>query len=280
MQREQLTKYLKLSLPIAKNGIFWNGEPGEFSNIGFNLNYSQRFGNTPYAMNTKIYGIYNGKPRPHNGHDIAGDINTPIVLPCRAWISCVAYDPANAKGADPLGYGNYIFYETEPQTINGETFKFEFATAHHSKPLVKAYQWLEKGTEIALMGSTGMSTGPHTHWGMRPLIRTKDGGWEYMFKDEEGMAYRGYIDAEPFLETPIIYDKQILINARKNMMKLIQKNGASDIFAVDNASGKANLILNFDSFQRGLELGLWEDKITKVDTIPERGAIIILVKDN
>jgi hypothetical protein len=71
-----------------------------------------------------------------------------------------------------------------------------------------------------------MSSGYHTHFGVRPLVRKKDGSWEYLFYNTETeKASRGYIDPYPMLETKPIYDKQLLINAKnmldKNEKKLI-----------------------------------------------------------
>jgi murein DD-endopeptidase MepM/ murein hydrolase activator NlpD len=43
----------------------------------------------------------------------------------------------------------------------------ETAYAHNSKNLVKAGDRVEAGTRIALLGSTGRSTGPHLHFELR-----------------------------------------------------------------------------------------------------------------
>lgn len=285
MTKNEIYQLFPLSLPMAKDGKIWNGKPDEFSNIQ-GMNYSQYFGDSPYSKQRVkrknsdgveyedwMYGTYNGKRRPHNGHDLAGPEGTQLVLPCPAWVSYV--------GFDTNGYGWFIFFETESITRNGDTIKMEYVLAHmKEKPSIEVYKWHEKGTLIGYVGSTGMSSGPHTHWGGRPWIKEKDGTWRYLFNDEEGMSARGYIDLEPCLDTPLIYDKQILINAKKQFMKLIQKKGENDIYAIGNKDGKAHLILNFASYQKGLTMGMWEDSIEKVDEIPTKGNIIILVENN
>jgi len=61
----------------------------------------------------------------------------------------------------------------------------ETAYAHNSKNLVKAGQSVEAGTRIALLGSTGRSTGPHLHFELRqngqtidPTVLLKDGSFQ------------------------------------------------------------------------------------------------------
>ena len=229
MTLKDIHKYFKIQLPIGADGDFWNGKPGEFSNIP-GMNFSQKYGYTPYSKNG-FYGLYKGKYRPHNGHDYAGFRGTPLVFPCDAWLSYV--------GNDPDGYGNFAFFETESMKRNGVTVKVEYVLAHMIFVYATLYKWYKKGDLLGYMGRTGMSTGPHTHFGVRPLIQEKSGSWSYMFKDKKSMAYRGYIDPMPMLETKPIYDKQKLINA-KNMLEknekkiIIEGEGVGRKFVVVN----------------------------------------------
>jgi murein DD-endopeptidase MepM/ murein hydrolase activator NlpD len=204
MDIQDIYKLFPIHLPIALKGVFWNGNPDEFSNIGFNLNYSQKYGMTFYAK-TGVYGFYNGVERPHNGHDFAGADKSPLVLPCRAWVSSAYLDAS--------GYGNCCFFESETIGRNGDTVKMEYVLAHMKElPEIKVGHWYEAGTPVGLMGSTGMSTGTHTHFAGRPWIRKTDGSWEYLFKYEFTMSARGYIDLEPCMIEKPIFDKQVLIN--------------------------------------------------------------------
>ena len=54
------------------------------------------------------------------------------------------------------GYGNVISIE------HGS--KYRTVYAHLEKLLVKKGEFVEKGQEIAKMGSSGRSTGPHVHY--------------------------------------------------------------------------------------------------------------------
>lgn len=261
-----------IRLPIAKGGQFWNGRPDEFNNIGWGLDYSQQFGMTPYAK-TGVYGYYNGAPRPHNGHDFAGGGDPVLVAPCRCFCSFVAYEPAKPLGADPAGYGNYIFVETETVERNGERIKIEFVLAHQKRVDAQFGRWYNPGEPLGIMGSTGMSTGTHVHFGGRPLIVNPNGSTSWAVNDQ---ATRGYVDLTEFFITKPVYNKQELINER---MKLIKKKGTSDIYAVD-PFGKANLILNWATYQAGLTMGIWEDSVAEVNELPELGQIIILTPNN
>lgn len=223
-----LIEHFKIHLPIAKNGIFWNGKPDEFSNIYYNLNYSQQFGLTPYAKiwdkekKNWTYGTFDGKPRPHNGHDFASNDIVFLAMPCRSWLSYVGFDPG--------GYGNCVFIETETIIENGETFKMEFVIGHMKElSVLEPYHWYEAGTIIGQMSNTGMSSGQHTHMGGRPWIENKD-GWQYLYPDD---GARGYIDlTELFIEKPI-YNKQKLITQANfmaiNDKKLIFNNDTGEI---------------------------------------------------
>ncbi|WP_028975163.1 M23 family metallopeptidase [Spirochaeta cellobiosiphila] len=84
----------------------------------------------------------------HKGIDIAYRPGTPLVA------------TANGKvieaGYDRTGYGNYVLIR----------HKYGFYTkyAHMNRILVTKGQDVHRGQVIGLLGSTGMATGPHTHY--------------------------------------------------------------------------------------------------------------------
>mgnify|MGYP001566911328 CR=1 FL=1 len=87
----------------------------------------------------------------HSGVDIAGPIGTPIYAAESGTVQTAAWN----RG----GYGYYIIinHGGGVQTLYG----------HNSKMLVSAGNAVERGQLIALMGSTGRSTGPHLHFEVR-----------------------------------------------------------------------------------------------------------------
>ena len=69
--------------------------------------------------------------------------------------------------------------------------------------------------------------------------------------------------------------------SEEDTMKLLQKNGTKEVWAIDK-NGRRHSVLNWDTFQRGLAMGLWDGKIQQVENVDAYplGEIIILVPDN
>ncbi|WP_372518959.1 M23 family metallopeptidase [Candidatus Ruminimicrobiellum ovillum] len=83
----------------------------------------------------------------HPAIDIANKKNTPILATA---------DGVVAFSGWLRGYGNVITIE------HGK--KYRTVYAHLAKSLVKKGEFVTKGQEIAKMGNTGRSTGPHVHY--------------------------------------------------------------------------------------------------------------------
>jgi murein DD-endopeptidase MepM/ murein hydrolase activator NlpD len=85
--------------------------------------------------------------RPHEGIDVTAPMGSPIEAPAAGVVSDAGWEN---------GYGNIV-------TINhgfGIVTKF----AHASKLLVKTGQRVSRGQKIALVGNSGLATGPHLHY--------------------------------------------------------------------------------------------------------------------
>lgn len=91
-----------------------------------------------------------GKMRDHYGIDIAAPLGTPVYAPANGIITAAtnAYD-------DKPAYGNVVVLQTD----NGVQTVF----AHLDAYTVRAGQSVTEGTQIATVGSSGKSTGPHVH---------------------------------------------------------------------------------------------------------------------
>ncbi|HKK13189.1 MAG TPA: M23 family metallopeptidase [Gammaproteobacteria bacterium] len=93
---------------------------------------------------------FNGKREFHPGIDFAGKKGSAVVA--------VAAGVVTWAGPRS-GYGNLV----EINHGNGLTTRY----GHNEKVLVKVGQKVRQGQKIALMGSTGRSTGPHCHFEVR-----------------------------------------------------------------------------------------------------------------
>jgi len=107
---------------------------------------------SPYGKRTDPF---NGKTEFHPGIDFAGKLGTKIMA--------VASGVVTWAGSR-YGYGNMV----EIDHGNGYSTRY----GHAEKLLVKVGQTVKKGQPIALMGSTGRSTGPHVHFEVRIHGRT------------------------------------------------------------------------------------------------------------
>jgi murein DD-endopeptidase MepM/ murein hydrolase activator NlpD len=95
-----------------------------------------------------------GAARPghtHQGQDIPAPTGTPVVAPRGGLVKVVAFQ----KG----GAGNYIVLHGE-----GEDLDFVFMHLRTGSILVKPGQVVSTGQQLAQVGSTGESTGPHLHF--------------------------------------------------------------------------------------------------------------------
>jgi len=86
--------------------------------------------------------------RMHRGIDIAAPVGTPIFA--------AAGGEVISAGWNSGGYGNLVKIQ---HSDNSVTYY-----AHNSRILVRPGQQVKQGQQIAAMGSTGFSTGPHLHF--------------------------------------------------------------------------------------------------------------------
>jgi murein DD-endopeptidase MepM/ murein hydrolase activator NlpD len=85
--------------------------------------------------------------RPHEGIDVTAPMGAPIEAPAGGVVTSVGWE---------TGYGNTVEID--------HGFGISTRFAHCSKVLVRAGQRVSRGQQIALVGSTGLATGPHLHY--------------------------------------------------------------------------------------------------------------------
>lgn len=109
---------------------------------------------SPYGW--RIHPVYKTR-KFHNGIDIAACYGTDIVAALSGTVT-------KARWNDSYGYYVLIYHGDGMTTLYG----------HCSKLLVKEGDYVERGQRIALVGSTGVSTGNHLHFEIRIDGETRD----------------------------------------------------------------------------------------------------------
>ncbi len=87
------------------------------------------------------------KPAWHDGLDIGAAPNAPVQAPAQGRVTATGFDPK---------LGNIVRVD--------HGFGVETLYGHLAKALVKEGQRVNRGDVIALVGSSGLSTGPHLHY--------------------------------------------------------------------------------------------------------------------
>lgn len=136
------------------------------------------------GFGVRIDPIYK-TPHMHAGLDFSAETGTPVYATGDGIIEIA--------GSQGDGYGNKVVIK--------HGFGYETLYAHNSKILVRTGQKVKRGQTIALVGSTGKSTGPHCHYEVWKN-GTKINPVNYFFNDL----------------TPELYDQ---------MLKIVEQNNQS-----------------------------------------------------
>ncbi|HVS07006.1 MAG TPA: M23 family metallopeptidase [Candidatus Dormibacteraeota bacterium] len=114
---------------------------------------TQGFGPTPYVFEAS----YAGFPHFHTGIDLAVPLGTPVFAAADG-VVMLARPMADSTGT-LVGYGNYVIIQHDAglKTLYGHLLTIG----------VKEGDLVHRGQLVGLVGSTGNSTGPHTHFEVR-----------------------------------------------------------------------------------------------------------------
>jgi murein DD-endopeptidase MepM/ murein hydrolase activator NlpD len=114
---------------------------------------TQGFGPTPYVFEAS----YAGFPHFHTGIDLAVPLGTPVFAAADGVVMLAR--PMADGGGVLVGYGNYVIIQHDAglKTLYGHLLTIG----------VKEGDVVHRGQLVGLVGSTGNSTGPHTHFEVR-----------------------------------------------------------------------------------------------------------------
>jgi murein DD-endopeptidase MepM/ murein hydrolase activator NlpD len=173
---------------------------------------SQLFGN-PDKMYTNL-GL-----NAHNGLDFACPIGTPIVACLDGVVEYVGQD---SKG----GIGVYIIHEKEG---------LKSIYWHFTDYVVKVGQKVKQGDIVGISGNTGMSTGPHLHFGLKK-VEKKGGMWVNV---DSGDGWNGSVDPLDYIDSINIvgnWKKGAKGTWVKKIQELLNSKGSS--LVIDGDFGK------------------------------------------
>jgi murein DD-endopeptidase MepM/ murein hydrolase activator NlpD len=139
------------SLFMSWKKLDGNGQGGFGGRGAISIPSVQPVGKLSFTSNFGIRSDpFRGTAAMHAGVDIPGPVGTPIYATADGMV-----DHADRQG----GYGNMV------EIDHGKGIATRYG--HLSKILVSDGQKVTRGQLIALMGSTGRSTGPHLHYEVR-----------------------------------------------------------------------------------------------------------------
>ena len=113
-----------------------------------------------------------GKNDVHNAWDLATNNNTPVYSVCDGTITKVNFTQTVNATNESAGGGNMIYLECPVDDI---TYEVWYAHLYPSSSKVKAGDHVTQGQQIAEVGTTGYSTGPHLHFQVRKDKKDIDG---------------------------------------------------------------------------------------------------------
>lgn len=154
-----------------------------------NIVYTQRFGKNGYDVYATL-GLVG-----HNGIDFRAPDGTPVMAAHDGRVVYAGYDGAG---------GLTIVIRTEQEyEYNGGMSFFKTIYCHLKRDTLKVTggQTVKVGQVIALADNTGLSTGSHLHFGLKPIYKgEQDWQWENLENDN---GFRGAID--PAIYLPSLY---------------------------------------------------------------------------
>lgn len=150
----------------------------------------------------------------HNGVDLVASVGTPVFAPEDATVTVSSNGTTDQYTGAPVA--------GEVMVLKGT---YEHWLLHLSIRNVSKGDQVKEGQLIGLSGNTGFTTGPHLHWGVRPLYPNIKNG------------FRGFIDPMEFMKEgdEMIASPQFI---QKALKKILNVDVALDSQDVKNYTNK------------------------------------------
>ena len=129
--------------------------------FGKPIDFNKMYSVTSIFMEQRI--VF-GKSDVHGGWDLATGNKTPVKAVCDGKVTKVSFPYKENVTNTSGGGGNQIYLECEVD--EDVTYKVIYAHLYPDTAKVKEGQMVKAGDELAGVGTTGYSTGPHLHFGI------------------------------------------------------------------------------------------------------------------
>lgn len=139
----------------------------------------------------------------HNGIDFRAPDSTPVLAAHDGRVVSAGYDGAG-------GLTIVIRTEKEFEDVDGKPTMWKTIYCHLLRGSLKVTGGdnVKVGQIIALADNTGLSTGSHLHFGLKPIYRGEK-EWEFENLDNNN-GYRGAVDPAPYFDTKVVTFKNII----------------------------------------------------------------------
>lgn len=170
---------------------------------------NQKFGENANAFYKQL-GL-----KGHNGIDFFAPDSTEVYAAHDGRVTFAGYDGSG-------GLGIVIRTEEEFDYLKGQSY-FKSIYWHLRKDSLKVTgsQQVKAGDLIALSDNTGMSTGAHLHFGLKPIAKGEN-DWTW-FNTEQDNEYMGAIDPLPYFAEKFQFIKTLRFGMLNSDVKELQK---------------------------------------------------------
>lgn len=158
-----------------------------------------------------------------NGIDIIGhngiDFFAPEGAPIYATHNGICYPGIDSKGGNGVEIRTEEEYDYQEQKVRFKTIYWHLQKAD---AVVKTGQKVEAGDLIGYADNTGLSTGPHLHFGLKPQVWDKE-NWIWL-NPEQNNGYLGAISPEPFFNAYYAEDAQKVFTILNQIIDLLKSS--------------------------------------------------------